>query len=96
MASGDERALAPTGLTSRLGLNRRKNDMADAANQIANRVPTNLVVNGVRRTLDLVPWTTLLDALRDHLALTGKKRAAITVNAAPVPCWSMAGGSIPV
>lgn len=48
--------------------------MADAANQIANRIPTNLVVNGVRRTLDLVPWTTLLDALRDHLALTGTKK----------------------
>ena len=26
------------------------------------------------RTLDLVPWTTLLDALRDHLALTGTKK----------------------
>lgn len=35
--------------------------MADAANQIANRIPTNLVVNGVRRTLDSCPgphyWT---------------------------------------
>ncbi|OAF18657.1 MULTISPECIES: (2Fe-2S)-binding protein [Bradyrhizobium] len=48
--------------------------MADAANQIANRIPTNLVVNGVGRTLDLVPWTTLLDALRDHLGLTGTKK----------------------
>lgn len=48
--------------------------MADVANQVANRIPTNLVVNGVRRTLDLVPWTTLLDALRDHLALTGTKK----------------------
>ena len=43
--------------------------MADAANQIPDSIPINLVVNGVRRTLDLVPWTTLLDALRDHLAL---------------------------
>jgi len=48
--------------------------MADAANQIPDRIPINLVVNGVRRTLDLVPWTTLLDALRDHLALTGTKK----------------------
>ena len=48
--------------------------MADAANQIPDRIPINLVVNGVRRTLDLVPWTTLLDALRDHLALTGSKK----------------------
>ena len=67
-------ALAPAGLTSQLGLHRRENDMADVANQVANRIPTNLVVNGVRRTLDLVPWTTLLDALRDHLALTGTKK----------------------
>jgi xanthine dehydrogenase YagT iron-sulfur-binding subunit len=48
--------------------------MADAANQIPDRIPINLVVNGVRRTLDLVPWTTLLDALRDHLELTGTKK----------------------
>ncbi|MDI3559488.1 (2Fe-2S)-binding protein [Bradyrhizobium sp. Arg816] len=48
--------------------------MADAANQIPDRIPINLVVNGVRHTLDLVPWTTLLDALRDHLELTGTKK----------------------
>jgi xanthine dehydrogenase YagT iron-sulfur-binding subunit len=48
--------------------------MADAANQIPDRIPISLVVNGIRRTLDLVPWTTLLDALRDHLALTGTKK----------------------
>jgi xanthine dehydrogenase YagT iron-sulfur-binding subunit len=48
--------------------------MADAANQIPDRIPINLVVNGVRRALDLMPWTTLLDALRDHLALTGTKK----------------------
>ena len=48
--------------------------MADAANQIPDRIPINLIVNGVRRTLNLVPWTTLLDALRDHLTLTGTKK----------------------
>lgn len=48
--------------------------MADAANQIPDPIPITLVVNGVGRTLDLVPWTTLLDALRDHLALTGTKK----------------------
>jgi hypothetical protein len=47
---------------------------AHAANQIPDRISINLVVNGVGRTLDLVPWTTLLDALRDHLALTGTKK----------------------
>ena len=48
--------------------------MVDAVNQIPDRIPINLVVNGVMRTLDLAPWTTLLDALRDHLALTGTKK----------------------
>jgi xanthine dehydrogenase YagT iron-sulfur-binding subunit len=48
--------------------------VADAANQIPDPIPITLVVNGVGRTLDLVPWTTLLDALRDHLALTGTKK----------------------
>jgi len=48
--------------------------MAGAAHQISDRITINLIVNGNRRTLDLVPWTTLLDALRDHLALTGTKK----------------------
>lgn len=33
-----------------------------------------LHVNGVERRLKLAPWTTLLDALRDHLDLTGTKK----------------------
>jgi xanthine dehydrogenase YagT iron-sulfur-binding subunit len=33
-----------------------------------------LTVNGVERQLELAPWTTLLDALRDHLDLTGTKK----------------------
>ncbi|MCK1739744.1 (2Fe-2S)-binding protein [Bradyrhizobium sp. 139] len=48
--------------------------MADVTHQIPEPIPIDLVVNGVRRTLDLVPWTTLLDALRDHLQLTGTKK----------------------
>jgi xanthine dehydrogenase YagT iron-sulfur-binding subunit len=38
------------------------------------RIPVNLVVNGTKRDLDLAPWTTLLDALRDHLGMTGTKK----------------------
>ncbi|MFI5931016.1 2Fe-2S iron-sulfur cluster-binding protein [Actinoplanes sp. NPDC051494] len=34
----------------------------------------NLVVNGVEHALDLDPRTTLLDALREHLHLTGAKK----------------------
>src|SRR5438094_10406785 len=48
--------------------------MANVTHQIPERIPIELVVNGVRHTLDLVPWTTLLDALRDHLTLTGTKK----------------------
>src|SRR5262245_38700187 len=33
-----------------------------------------LKVNGVERHLDVAPWTTLLDALREQLDLTGTKK----------------------
>jgi xanthine dehydrogenase YagT iron-sulfur-binding subunit len=33
-----------------------------------------LTVNGVATRLEVAPWTTLLDALRDHLDLTGPKK----------------------
>ena len=36
--------------------------------------PVTLNVNGQNRTLTIAPWTTLLDALRDHLDLTGTKK----------------------
>jgi xanthine dehydrogenase YagT iron-sulfur-binding subunit len=39
-----------------------------------NKVPVRLVVNGVEKRLMLAPWTSLLDALRDHLDLTGTKK----------------------
>jgi xanthine dehydrogenase YagT iron-sulfur-binding subunit len=40
----------------------------------ANKIAVALIVNGVRRQLNILPWTTLLDALRDHLNLTGTKK----------------------
>jgi xanthine dehydrogenase YagT iron-sulfur-binding subunit len=48
--------------------------------QGAETIPTpeklavSLLVNGAERQLNLAPWTTLLDALRDHLDLTGTKK----------------------
>jgi xanthine dehydrogenase YagT iron-sulfur-binding subunit len=33
-----------------------------------------LIVNGVARRLEIAPWTILLDALREHLNLTGTKK----------------------
>ena len=38
------------------------------------KMSITLFVNGVEHKLDLAPWTTLLDALRDHLDLTGTKK----------------------
>ena len=37
-------------------------------------IPVNINVNGHVRTLTLDPRTTLLDALREHLKLTGTKK----------------------
>ena len=38
------------------------------------KIPVALIVNGARKQLKIAPWTTLLDALRDHLDLTGTKK----------------------
>ena len=54
--------------------------MARTSTAIPSRIPTpakirvTLTVNGARRQIEVAPWTTLLDALRDHLALTGTKK----------------------
>jgi len=40
----------------------------------ASLVSTTLLVNGESHTLELDPRTTLLDALRDHVNLTGTKK----------------------
>ena len=38
------------------------------------KIPVSLSVNGVETQLKVASWTTLLDALRDHLGLTGTKK----------------------
>jgi xanthine dehydrogenase YagT iron-sulfur-binding subunit len=38
------------------------------------KIPITLIVNGTSTSLTVAPWTTLLDALRDRLALTGTKK----------------------
>jgi hypothetical protein len=55
-----------------------------------------LRVNGITHELSLDPRVSLLDALRDHVGLTGTKRAATGARAARVPCWSTANVSTPV
>ena len=39
-----------------------------------DQLQITLLVNGVSREISLAPWTSLLDALRDHFALTGTKK----------------------
>jgi xanthine dehydrogenase YagT iron-sulfur-binding subunit len=54
--------------------------MAEAAQALdadlssAGKMRVTLRVNGAERTLTVAPWTTLLDALRLHLDLTGTKK----------------------
>jgi xanthine dehydrogenase YagT iron-sulfur-binding subunit len=57
------------------------------------RSSITLKVNGVEKRLEIAPWTTLLDLLRERLDLTGTKQVATTGSAAPVPYWWMAGAS---
>ena len=38
------------------------------------KIPVTLTVNGARVELAIAPWTTLLDAMRDRLDLTGTKK----------------------
>ena len=38
------------------------------------RIGVDLTLNGQNRHLDIEPWTTLLDVLREHLQLTGTKK----------------------
>ena len=49
----------------------------DAAEKLKNRdsgTAIMLKVNGIARRLEIAPWTTLLDALRESLDLTGTKK----------------------
>ncbi len=41
---------------------------------VPEKLSVAITVNGIARQLRLAPWTTLLDALRDHLDLTGTKK----------------------
>ncbi len=50
-------------------------------------MPVSLTINGQRHDLTLDTRTTLLDALREHLDLTGSKKGCDHGHAAPAPCW---------
>jgi xanthine dehydrogenase YagT iron-sulfur-binding subunit len=46
----------------------------EASKRSADRIAVKLIVNDVPRQLTIPAWTTLLDALREHLDLTGAKK----------------------
>src|SRR5580698_319558 len=52
----------------------RKSTAAQPAISAPDPIPIMLVVNGLATELKVAPWTTLLDALRDLLDLTGTKK----------------------
>jgi hypothetical protein len=60
-----------------------------------DKIPIVLMVNGIETRLDVAPWTTLLDVLREHLDLTGTKKGCDHGQCARVPYWWTGGGSIP-
>lgn len=67
-----------------------------AGDKMKLTTPVTLNVNGARREIEVDNRTTLLDALREHLDLTGTKRVVTMANVEPAPSWSMVGGSMPV
>lgn len=54
--------------------NTRTSNTAAASLASASSSEITLTVNGVKRVLQVAPWTTLLDALREYLDLTGTKK----------------------
>lgn len=58
-------------------------------------VRVGLSVNGARRTLDIEPRVSLLDALREHLHLTGAKKGCDQEPAGRAPCGSTGGARWP-
>jgi xanthine dehydrogenase YagT iron-sulfur-binding subunit len=41
---------------------------------LPDKIPVTITINGVVRRLQVAPWTTLLDLLREELDLTGTKK----------------------
>src|ERR1700727_2808233 len=52
----------------------RTNTVAQTTIPAPQKTTVALTVNNVETELTVAPWTTLLDALRDHLDLTGTKK----------------------
>ena len=49
-------------------------ESSDLQQKIAGKVPLSIRVNGELKMVELRPWVSLLDCLRDHLNFTGTKK----------------------
>jgi xanthine dehydrogenase YagT iron-sulfur-binding subunit len=52
----------------------RMNTADPATDLTPEKISVDLIINGTETRLEVAPWTTLLDALREHLDLTGTKK----------------------
>src|SRR5437879_11790280 len=52
----------------------RKKAAAQPTSPRPEKIAVALIINGVETQLAVAPWVTVLDALRDHLDLTGTKK----------------------
>ena len=66
--------VAAAGLAASPGHSQDSTTMSPTIRATTPTMPVTLKVNGARHALDLDPRTTLLDALREHLHLTGSKK----------------------
>jgi xanthine dehydrogenase YagT iron-sulfur-binding subunit len=44
------------------------------AHALPGKIPIRITINGAERALEVEPWTSVLDLLRERLALTGTKK----------------------
>ena len=89
-----DRVVARPSLTGG-GIGMVRSNTAPATALFPGLITIELTVNGTKERLDIAPWTTLLDALRDRLGLIGTKKGCDHANAVRVRFWSTADGSIP-
>jgi xanthine dehydrogenase YagT iron-sulfur-binding subunit len=59
---------------SAMTIKQQNETVATAAAPLPTKTNISLRVNGTERRIDVAPWTTLLDLLREHLDLTGTKK----------------------
>jgi xanthine dehydrogenase YagT iron-sulfur-binding subunit len=52
----------------------RAKQMPQPTIAVPSKIAVTLSLNGVETRLEVAPWTSLLDALRDHLGLSGTKK----------------------